>query len=323
MNPPLLRLSAPSRLHFGLLAWGKEAPRQFGSIGLMVERPGLTVVARPSETWAASGPLAARALAMIQKVLTQLSAEGTELSPLHLTVETAPAEHVGLGTGTQISLVVARLLLHRGGEPNPSIARLASLTGRGLRSGIGLHGFARGGLLVDGGRSDESVYPPLLTRISLPTEWSVLVVVPTFGAGLSDDREREAFAHLPDPTSQTIDRLCRLVLLGVLPAAAEGNLQRFGDALTELQFVVGQTFASAQGGIFGHPRLEAITAAMKKMGLVGVGQSSWGPTLYGFLAWDEHQQAEIARKLFVQFSLSAEALIWTRASDHGVVIQAE
>ena len=41
----LLRILTPSRLHFGLLGWGPQAPRQFGGVGLMVERPGLEIVA--------------------------------------------------------------------------------------------------------------------------------------------------------------------------------------------------------------------------------------------------------------------------------------
>ena len=36
-----LHIETPSRLHFGLLGWGhRTAPREFGGVGLMVDRPG-------------------------------------------------------------------------------------------------------------------------------------------------------------------------------------------------------------------------------------------------------------------------------------------
>ena len=57
-----LRINTPSRLHFGLLGWGPQVPRQFGGVGLMLERPGLEIVAETAPTWEADGPLADRAL---------------------------------------------------------------------------------------------------------------------------------------------------------------------------------------------------------------------------------------------------------------------
>ncbi len=320
MNSPLLRLTGPSRLHFGLLAWGKEAPRQFGSVGLMVDRPGLSIVAQPAPTWEARGPLAQRVREVIRRVVHQLEQEAISISSMELTVEAAPPEHVGLGTGTQISLAVAKLLLHSLGETAPSISRLAHLTGRGLRSGIGLHGFVQGGLIVDGGRAAHSDYPPILARIELPSDWSVLIVVPEVGEGLSSAREHKAFAQLPGLSITTIDRLCRLVLLGILPAAAEGDLSAFGASLTEIQNLVGQCFAPVQGGIFANAKSEAILKAMTEIGLLGVGQSSWGPALYGFLATDEAEKTRIVERLMDCFSLPAQACIWAGCAPTGAKV---
>ena len=101
----------------------------------------------------------------------------------------APPEHVGLGLGTQIGLGVARLACELAGWPDPSVADLAALSGRGLRSGIGLHGFGLGGLIVDGGRRGPSGIPPLLARLEFPREWSILVVIPPEVSGLHGPEE--------------------------------------------------------------------------------------------------------------------------------------
>ncbi|HEX8201242.1 MAG TPA: beta-RFAP synthase, partial [Isosphaeraceae bacterium] len=146
-----LRLRTPSRLHFGLLAWGPGAPRQFGGVGLMIDRPGLELTARAAATWQAEGPLADRALGIAGRVAGSLASRGSAVPAARLTIQRAPPEHVGLGTGTQLSLGVARVLAELSGLEDLTAEELAELTGRGLRSGIGLHGFAHGGLIVDGG----------------------------------------------------------------------------------------------------------------------------------------------------------------------------
>ena len=321
MSVSTLRLTAPSRLHFGLLAWGKTAPRQFGSVGLMVDRPGLSILARPAEAWGASGPLARRTRLIIDHVVEHLHQESIDLEPLHLEIKSAPDEHVGLGTGTQLSLAVVKILLHAAGDLAPAIPRLVAITGRGRRSGIGLHGFTRGGLIVDGGRGPETEYPPLLTRLDWPAEWSILVLIPPIASGLSENRESEAFSRLPDLPLETTERLCRLLLLGLLPAVEERDLAAFGDALSDIQHQVGLGFAPAQGGIYADPKLEALSKVMREMGLVGIGQSSWGPTIYGFGCFDEVSQATIQRELSLQFLLPPSRIFWTRASAAGARIE--
>jgi beta-RFAP synthase len=318
------RIATPSRLHFGLLAWGPQCPRQFGGVGLMIETPRLELSAEPAHAWRAEGPLAARALEVAERLANRLTAQGkgTGLIPASIQIEQAPAEHVGLGVGTQLSLAVARLVFAVSGLAPPSIDELARLTGRGQRSGIGLHGSVHGGLIVDGGRRGPEGTPPLLCQAAFPAEWAILVIQPQPFTGLHGTEELRAFAELPPIADQVTDRLCRLVLLGVLPAVLERDLESFGAALTELQQQVGQCFATVQGGIYARPELEAIAGDLRAEGLHGVGQSSWGPTLYAFSTQPPDQRRLILERIRSRFGLREHALFWTRACPGGSRLEA-
>lgn len=313
-----LRLTAPSRLHFGPFAWGPDALRRFGGVGLMIDRPGLEIEARPADGWSARGPLADRAVTIAREVAAALREQGREARPAALHVVAAPPEHVGLGSGTQLSLAVARIVAERAGWADAPTAALAALTGRGRRSGIGLHGFAQGGLIVDGGRRRDTDLPPLLVRLEFPTEWQALVVIPSDDPGLHGASESEAFAELPAVPDAVTDRLCRLVLLGLLPAVIERDLAAFGAALTAIQLHVGRLFAPAQGGrLYASPQAEAILAHLRGEGLAGTGQSSWGPALYAFDASNPERRAEILARLRERFGLDPAHAFWTAGAHQG------
>jgi len=83
---------------------------------------------------------------------------------------------------------------------------------------------------------------------------------------------------LPEFPESKSARLCRLMFTQALPALAEQSLDKFGRAIGELQRVVGDYFAPAQGGRFSSPRVAEALAWMESQGITGIGQSSWGPT---------------------------------------------
>jgi beta-RFAP synthase len=287
----------------------------------MVESPGLEITATPAPRWHAEGPLSQRVLRVAARVAERLTRAGATVPTAHFKVVRAPAEHVGLGVGTQLSLAVARLVIERAGVSTPPPEALAEWTDRGLRSGIGLHGFFSGGFLVDGGRSADHGIPPLLARHTFPPDWSILVVLPAPVQGLHGSEEARAFAQLTSIPERLTNRLCRLVLLGLLPAIVEHDLETFGAALTELQDHVGRWFAPVQGGIYARPELEAIVNDLKAQGLHGVGQSSWGPTLYAFSQHTSDQRAAILRHIRERFEFQEGAAFWTAANSRGAVLE--
>jgi beta-ribofuranosylaminobenzene 5'-phosphate synthase len=321
MMSPRLHIRTSSRLHFGLLGWGPEVVRQFGGIGLMIDSPAIELTVEPAGEWIAEGLLAARVDLIITQIRERLLESSINLPPARVRVESAPAEHVGLGVGTQLSLAVARAILKLGRLNDPPVSELARLTGRGGRSGIGLHGFHHGGLIVDGGRKREAEIPPLLARTAFPDQWSILIVQPPGVRGLHGIDERDAFAKLPPISRNAVEVLCRLVLLEILPAVIENDLQAFGAALGELQERVGAAFAPAQGGIYATPQAAEIVRELKRLGFAGAGQSSWGPTLYAFSDIPREDIEHLALRLCGQFGLDRSSVFCTKAANQGALME--
>ena len=179
-----LHIRTPSRLHFGLLGWGPEVVRQFGGIGLMIDSPGIELTAEPAAHGSPRARSPRASSGSSPSFASECAESGISLPPARIRVRNAPDEHVGLGVGTQLSLAVARAVLKLAGLDDRPPSELARLTGRGGRSGIGLHGFQHGGLIVDGGRKREADVPPLVARMRFPEDWSVLIVQPEGVGGL-------------------------------------------------------------------------------------------------------------------------------------------
>jgi beta-ribofuranosylaminobenzene 5'-phosphate synthase len=271
-----------ARLHLGFLDLNGGLGRRFGSLGLALEAPETRLVLRRAVRPGVAGPEAARggrALAIMQEALGITAAHA-------LLIEAAMPAHAGLGSGTQLALAVATALRRLHGLP-PALAADATRLGRGARSGIGIALFEGGGFVLDGGRGARAAPPPLLARLPVPADWRVLLLLDPAasgkgGAGLAGAAERDAFAALPPMPPAVADALCRRVLMGVLPALAEGDLVAFGAALTEVQRAVGDHFAPAQGGRFASARVAAALDRLAALGGTGLGQSSWGPSGFAF-----------------------------------------
>jgi beta-RFAP synthase len=172
---------------------------------------------------------------------------------------------------------------------------LAQAVGRAARSAVGTWTFALGGLVVEGGVGRGEERPaPLLARHPMPEHWRAVLVVPTAEPGLSGVAEEAAFRQLV-PSPERSATIAQLVLTSLLPALVEGEVEEFGGALTRVQELVGDAFATVQGGRF-HPRAGALVDALLRHGAAGAGQSSWGPAVYGIVG-DEAAGRELAGRM--------------------------
>jgi beta-RFAP synthase len=327
----MIHVTTGSRLHFGLLhlpgGVGECWPnlhgelclpaRRFGGVGLMVDAPGIQLRVSHASKWSAEGPLAERAL-----MLARRCADATEdcTCPCHLAVSCCAPEHRGLGTGTQLGLAIARALAAIAGEADPDAVTLAQRVGRGSRSALGIHGFAQGGFLIEAGQRGPRVLAPLAARVAFPENWRIVVCLPPCAPGLHGDLEQQAFAHLAPSALAWTDTLCRLVLLGMLPALIESDFPAFSEAVYDFNVRVGEVFAPLQGGTYADPRIKEIVRFVRAQNVAGVGQSSWGPAVFAVVE-DEGKAQHLAHLLRGAFDLREKDVLVTRGRNAGATVR--
>jgi beta-RFAP synthase len=296
--------------------------RHFGGVGLMVRDPGVRVTVQAAPEWSAEGPLAERALVCARQFTEHLPPCFAPI-PQHIVVESCPPEHVGLGTGTQLALAIGRALLAAFGDLEMDASDLGRRLGRGARSALGIHGFEHGGFLIEAGKgdADEAAVAPLVARCCFPEDWRIVLAIPAWAKGVHGVRERQAFQELQNSSTPpgTTDALCRLALLGMLPALAEHDLATFSEALYDFNRRVGELFAPVQGGPYAHPRSAELVGFIRQQGVRGVGQSSWGATIFAIVG-DDGEAGILAGQIRDHFRLDPGEVICTAACNTGATL---
>lgn len=289
-----VRITAPGRLHLGFLDLAGTLGRRFGSLGITLERPATVVRMSRASRLEASGPDSERALAAVEKAARRLGLN----AGVKVVVETALPPHSGLGSGTQLGLAVATGLALLAGKPF-SPREIGAALGRGARSSIGIAAFTEGGVILDGGKATsnwapgESVSdapPPLISRLSFPERWRIILVHDRTHRGLSGPEEMAAMDGLPPFADTLAGHMARLAVMVALPALAEADVRHFGEAVGEMQRLLGDHYAGAQGGRYTSPAVAEVMDWLEAEGIKGVGQSSWGPT--GFAIIGDPEEAE-------------------------------
>lgn len=292
--PRLITVTAPSRLHFGLFGLQHGEGRMYGGVGAMVDQPALKLRVVPAERFECAGNLAERVQEFAQRwaAFHRLS----HLPACRIEVRESPPNHVGLGVGTQLGLSVAAGLNAFAGLPAAGPQELALSVGRGLRSAIGTYGFVMGGLNVEQGKLPGEPISPLDCRIDLPEEWRFVLLRPVGWQGLSGEQEEQAIGGLPQVPESTTQQLIAIARDELIPAAATANFPQFAESLYQFGHLAGSLFAARQGGPYNGPVLTRLIQWLRGNGIAGVGQSSWGPTLFAALP-DQHSAIELANLL--------------------------
>lgn len=311
----------PARLHLGIIDTCGDLGRIYGSIGVAIDTPNVVLEAKASETLDATGVDRERTLKIAESFLKRFPK--ATCAAINIT-RTIP-EHVGLGSGTQLSLAVGTAIARLSGL-DLSPRDVAAALGRGKISGIGVKAFQSGGFILDSGRrttETERVGSNLSVAVlqaRFPEEWRFVVALPGLGEGISGPAEREAFSNLPPAPPELIGKICRIIIMKMLPSLVEKNPTGFGESVTAVQNLVGESFSQAQGGRFFSPLVEACVQFMLASGACGAGQSSWGPTVYGIV--DNDSESETLKNKVQRFlnERSGGLVFVARANNKGAYV---
>jgi beta-ribofuranosylaminobenzene 5'-phosphate synthase len=271
------------RLHLGQLDLNGSSGRMFGGLGIAINEPTMELAAEKYDSLVAvSGSADCKRLEQIANAYLQ----HYRLPGVKIGLNESLPAHCGLGSGTCLSLAVG-LAITRIYGLNSSVVELASITDReGSRSGLGVGAFEHGGFLVDGGKvvagENRRRIPPLVTRLSFPEEWRIVLAY-TNAERVFGNKEESAFRSLPPMKEEVSGAICRVLMMKLLPSLVEKDLASFGTAVTSIQEHLGGYFSAIQGGLYASAEGADIAEFMRTHGAVGVGQSSWGPTIYGFV----------------------------------------
>jgi beta-ribofuranosylaminobenzene 5'-phosphate synthase len=283
-------VETPSRIHLGLIDMHGGIGRVDGGIGLSLAEPGILLEVNQSrETVARGGDGSARAMAerVAGRVLAGIRAPGG----VEITLRRVYPPHVGLGSGSQVALAVARGICELFGRSLP-VKELARMAGRGGTSGIGAAAFETGGFIIDGGhgfgtggeKSDfrpssasEGVRPaPVIARHDFPPDWRIVLATPGLPAGASGEREVDIFRRACPVPLEEVRETCHQVLMRMLPGVVDHDLGLFGSAVNRIQDLgFKRVEISLQP-----PEIPLLIREMRSAGAACAGMSSFGPTVY-------------------------------------------
>ena len=290
-------VTSTARLHMGFFDLNGSTGRMFGSLGVGINAPCTQLEISKSINTALEGIGAINASENIEKLVNSLKIAHDISQDFSVKINQSIPEHAGLGSGTQMALALGAGL-NRLFNLGLTVPQIAAITQRGSRSGIGIGTFEHGGLVIDGGRGNADLPPPIIARHDFPQEWPILLIMDSAEQGAHGEHELIAFDSLPKASLETAQTLAHSVLMQALPALVERDYAAFSRAIYKLQQATGEYFAPAQGGIFKSKSVAEILNYLYQNNVLCAGQSSWGPT--GFAVFKDDLSANATLTLLQQ-----------------------
>ncbi|MEM6688842.1 MAG: hypothetical protein AAF664_05410 [Planctomycetota bacterium] len=287
MHESVITVEAGSRIHFGLLS--TRPP--FGGAGVMVDRPVTKLSVTRSQVDSDhvgfidalehSAELVARVESLVRTFREHFQIRDTFY---RLSIESLPASHCGFGSGTQLSLAVLDALCQLHALPCQLPDLAVRLAGRGKRSAVGVHGYRRGGLIIEE-PNENRVLNDIKDHLDVPTGWRVMLLTPFESVdSVSGSVEKKHFEELA--TAEGLERSrsdMEEMLYDRLPNSVHSeDFDAFAKVVGQYNELSGRMFASMQGGSHRRGWVGDTITHLREGGYLGVGQSSWGP---GVFAW--------------------------------------
>ncbi|MCA9132029.1 MAG: hypothetical protein KDA45_02700 [Planctomycetales bacterium] len=303
----MLQVRTGGRLHLGLMELAAGETLRFGGLGLMLSSPQLVLEFSAAGARCQCPPPAEEIPRRIAEVQQRWNRDRPEAAACQVSVIESLPLHRGLGAGTQLAAATAVGLelfarLHRGELRHENLQHwqpvsattdflspqwLVRQTGRGLRSAVGLQGFVHGGLVLDEGyppaaQASHGERPIASCSHALPAQWQAVLICPPAGELISGAREAELLAAIGRQPNPAKLRMFALARQAVAVGQQGQDFEGFTELLDEYMDLAGQVFARSQGGMYNGLLVTQAVAAARTAGLRAVGQSSWGPTVFGF-----------------------------------------
>lgn len=323
----VLEIKTGCRLHFGLVELCAAAEYCYAGLGLALQSPGYTIRVDLSGEASDSSPA---------DEYDQRVKDARQVSSLRHPVEIVEVLplHCGLGAGTQLGVAIAAASLLASSEQADrerttswqqmpidearwSEDSLARLSGRGKRSAIGLHAFRHGGFIVDQGHGDSDARHFSCDHYSLPRDWRIILATPQKQTGTSGQQETALMEQVAGRANPHAPAMLKLIdSISSIASNPASCFDQFTGQLAEYMRLASSLFLEAQGGMYNGEALSAVACTLKSAGASAVGQSSWGPTIFGFAA-DAASAEEIAAR-FQAISPVADCLIQVaKPAQHG------
>jgi beta-ribofuranosylaminobenzene 5'-phosphate synthase len=292
-----VRVESGARLHFGFLNLSLSHDRLYGSLGVALDQPRVTVEAEQA------GEVRCEH-ARVSEYATR-ACEVLDVAGADVTVQNELPEHAGLGSGTQLALSVLTAIA-RVHDHAPAVREHAPELGRGGRSGVGVATFESGGFVLDAGHPTglftteapprgEWTVPAVSAHHPVPSDWRFVVVVPDADPGKTGESEDESMRSAVEAADPGLaDRIAGVVTRRVLPAVASGDVEAFGAAVGDVGRLNGAWYADEQGGVYRPPVGAVVDSLSGSPAVAGAGQSSWGPAVYGVTDENRADAAEAA-----------------------------
>lgn len=275
----MLRIKTPSRIHLTLIDLNGSIGRVDGGIGITLEKPSIDITAEKSDTVEVRGD---PDLMERMKKACELVCPGKGIA---IDIKRSYWNHIGLGSGTQ-SVLAAGMAISKLYGLDLTPRDVAAIVGRGGTSGIGIGSFERGGFLLDGGHrmKAKNAFLPSSFSMGVPTaplllgydfpDWDIVLAIPPF-RGAHDMYEKDIFAKVCPIPLHEVEKLSHVILMQMLPAILEKDLETFGKAVKAIQET---GFKKRELDL--QPGARELIEVIHQAGAPCAGMSSFGPTVY-------------------------------------------
>jgi len=278
------------RIHLGLISMHADAVRRNGGIGFAVADPSAVVKVNAADQFRLRDerayPFAASEIEQLEAAIKQAMEEDHLRFDVDVCIRGRVRTHIGMGSGTALRLGILEGIYTLNGIA-ASRELLVRKSRRGGTSGIGIHTYFSGGMILDLGvprdgapfvpssRADVVRSPTALPRLVMPA-WALCLCVPKSIPSKTQEQEAEFFARTAPLSPAGSFRAAYEAVFNVYASVLEGDYASFCWAVEAMQQTEWKTKEWLEYGV----ALQTLKLDLLRLGADCVGMSSLGPMLF-------------------------------------------